>query len=159
MRRVFGLIPCSSGFRVFPWLLKRQRRRLQLRRRPNKLDAAQNAVGRSRSPRRMAGHRAHPHAAAGEHGHALGTHRRRIRAAGKAILEGSPKRTAKKFAKSDCNVTINPPSYWQERGKPDRQASLVVDPPDGRIPPLTPEGAGGGSGPARRTGARQPLPR
>ena len=38
------------------------------------------------------------------------------------------------------NVTINPPSYWQERGKPDRQASLVVDPPDGRIPPLTPAG-------------------
>ncbi|HTR39351.1 MAG TPA: hypothetical protein VMH80_25930 [Bryobacteraceae bacterium] len=38
------------------------------------------------------------------------------------------------------NVTINPPSYWQERGKPDRQASLVVDPPNGRIPPLTPAG-------------------
>jgi hypothetical protein len=38
------------------------------------------------------------------------------------------------------DVTINPPSYWQERGKPDRQASLVVDPPDGRIPPMTPEG-------------------
>ena len=38
------------------------------------------------------------------------------------------------------DVTINPPSYWQERGKPDRQASLVVDPPDGRVPPLTPEG-------------------
>jgi hypothetical protein len=42
-------------------------------------------------------------------------------------------------AKSN-DVTINPPSYWQERGKPDRQASLVVDPPDGRVPPLTPEG-------------------
>jgi len=38
------------------------------------------------------------------------------------------------------DVTINPPSYWVERGKPDRQASLVVDPPDGRVPPLTPEG-------------------
>ncbi|HEX5227239.1 MAG TPA: hypothetical protein VFW44_05990 [Bryobacteraceae bacterium] len=38
------------------------------------------------------------------------------------------------------SVTINPPSYWQERGQPDRQASLVVDPPDGRVPPLTPEG-------------------
>jgi hypothetical protein len=42
-------------------------------------------------------------------------------------------------AKSN-DVTINPPSYWQERGKPDRQASLVVDPPNGRIPPLTPAG-------------------
>ncbi len=38
------------------------------------------------------------------------------------------------------DVTINPPSYWVERGKPDRQASLVVDPPNGRVPPLTPEG-------------------
>ena len=38
------------------------------------------------------------------------------------------------------NVTINPPSYWQERGKPDHQASLVIDPPNGRIPPMTPEG-------------------
>jgi hypothetical protein len=38
------------------------------------------------------------------------------------------------------DVTINPPSYWVERGKPVRQASLVVDPPNGRIPPLTPEG-------------------
>ena len=41
---------------------------------------------------------------------------------------------------SGSDVTINPPSYWQERGRPDRQASLVVDPPDGRVPPLTPEG-------------------
>jgi len=38
------------------------------------------------------------------------------------------------------DVTINPPSYWVERGKPVRQASLVVDPPNGRIPPLTPDG-------------------
>jgi hypothetical protein len=47
------------------------------------------------------------------------------------------------FAKQgsgDSAVTINPPSYWQERQKPNRQASLVVDPPDGRIPPMTPEG-------------------
>jgi hypothetical protein len=43
------------------------------------------------------------------------------------------------FAKGG-EVTINPPSYWQERQKPSRQASLVVDPPDGRIPQMTPEG-------------------
>jgi hypothetical protein len=36
-------------------------------------------------------------------------------------------------------VSIGPPLYWQDRGKPQRQASLVVDPPNGRIPPLTPE--------------------
>jgi len=43
-------------------------------------------------------------------------------------------------AKGNSEVTINPPSYWVERGKPVRQASLVVDPPNGRIPPMTPEG-------------------
>ena len=36
-------------------------------------------------------------------------------------------------------VRIGPPNYWDERGKPNKQASLVVDPPDGRIPALTPE--------------------
>lgn len=34
-------------------------------------------------------------------------------------------------------VSIGPPLYWDDRGKPNRQASLVVDPEDGRIPPLT----------------------
>ena len=29
---------------------------------------------------------------------------------------------------------------WGEQGKAQRQASLIVDPPNGRIPPLTPEG-------------------
>ena len=43
-------------------------------------------------------------------------------------------------AKGDQSITINPPSYWQERQKPNRLASLVVDPPDGRMPPLTPAG-------------------
>src|SRR5580704_8565688 len=36
-------------------------------------------------------------------------------------------------------VSIGPPLYWDDRGKPNRQASLVVDPPDGRIPALTAE--------------------
>jgi len=36
-------------------------------------------------------------------------------------------------------VRIGPPNYWDEHGKPSRQVSLVVDPPDGRIPALTPE--------------------
>jgi hypothetical protein len=44
------------------------------------------------------------------------------------------------FAKGNQGVSINPPSYWVEHGKPNRQASLVVDPEDGRIPPLTAEG-------------------
>lgn len=33
----------------------------------------------------------------------------------------------------------SPPPHWLERGEPQRQASLIVDPPDGRMPPLTPE--------------------
>jgi hypothetical protein len=42
-------------------------------------------------------------------------------------------------APKDAKVGIGPPSYWTERGRPTRQASLIVDPPDGRIPSLTPE--------------------
>jgi hypothetical protein len=30
-----------------------------------------------------------------------------------------------------------PPGHWGERGAPQRQTSLVVDPPNGRIPPMT----------------------
>ena len=33
-----------------------------------------------------------------------------------------------------------PPGHWGERGKPTKQTSLVVDPPNGRIPPMTAEG-------------------
>jgi hypothetical protein len=32
------------------------------------------------------------------------------------------------------------PRGWGERGKPSHQASLIVEPADGRLPPLTPEG-------------------
>ena len=47
---------------------------------------------------------------------------------------------SEEFATSETAVSINPPGYWVERGKPHAQASLVVDPPNGRIPPLTPAG-------------------
>jgi hypothetical protein len=33
----------------------------------------------------------------------------------------------------------SPPPHWLERGKPSRQASLIVDPPDGRQPPQAAE--------------------
>jgi hypothetical protein len=32
----------------------------------------------------------------------------------------------------------SPPPHWLERGAPHRQASLIVDPPNGRLPALTP---------------------
>src|SRR3954465_5061481 len=37
-------------------------------------------------------------------------------------------------------VGIGAPSNWGERGKPTHQASLIVDPPDGRFPPMTADG-------------------
>jgi hypothetical protein len=39
-----------------------------------------------------------------------------------------------------ANAGTGPPSHWGERGTPSRQASLIVDPPDGRLPPMTQEG-------------------
>ena len=35
---------------------------------------------------------------------------------------------------------ITPPSHWLETGGASRQASLIVDPPDGRLPPMTDDG-------------------
>jgi hypothetical protein len=39
---------------------------------------------------------------------------------------------------ADVNRAYN--EFWRDRGKitPDRRTSLIVDPPDGRVPPLTP---------------------
>jgi hypothetical protein len=46
---------------------------------------------------------------------------------------------AEEFVASGGSLTINPPGYWVEHSTPHQQASLVVDPPNGRIPDLTPE--------------------
>src|SRR5688572_21973191 len=35
---------------------------------------------------------------------------------------------------------VVPPAHWLERGGASRQASLIVDPPNGRLPPMTDEG-------------------
>jgi hypothetical protein len=42
---------------------------------------------------------------------------------------------------SSGSPATGPPPHWTERGQPVRQASLIVDPPDGRLPPMTDEGA------------------
>jgi hypothetical protein len=44
---------------------------------------------------------------------------------------------SQEFAPANQAVRTGPPAYWTDRGAPHRQASLVVDPPNGRIPPLT----------------------
>jgi hypothetical protein len=44
-------------------------------------------------------------------------------------------------AKGGAPAPIGPPDHWGENAsKPVRQTSFVVDPPDGRIPAVTPEG-------------------
>src|SRR6185295_16266315 len=37
----------------------------------------------------------------------------------------------------DVGGPVSPPPHWLERGQPQYQASLIVDPPDGRMPPFT----------------------
>ena len=47
---------------------------------------------------------------------------------------------SQEFAPSDARVGTGPPSHWAERARrPCKQTSLVVDPPNGRTPDLTPE--------------------
>jgi hypothetical protein len=46
---------------------------------------------------------------------------------------------AREFETPGAPVGLGPPSHWTERGKPTRQASLIVDPENGRLPPLTAE--------------------
>src|SRR5215471_18989149 len=43
---------------------------------------------------------------------------------------------SEEFVSDKQTVNINPPAYWVEHGSVNRQASLVIDPPNGRIPPL-----------------------
>jgi len=45
--------------------------------------------------------------------------------------------SAKATPGGDVGGPVSPPPHWLERGSPQRQASLIVDPPNGRMPPLT----------------------
>ena len=45
------------------------------------------------------------------------------------------------FESEDANIGTGPPSHWSEFAEEaSRQASLVIDPPNGRVPPMTPYG-------------------
>src|SRR5687767_6517492 len=46
----------------------------------------------------------------------------------------------------------SPPPHWLERGKTSRRTSLVVDPPDGRVPPTVQGRGGRGRGTAAAVG-------
>jgi hypothetical protein len=60
-----------------------------------------------------------------------------------AQREARSKRAAEsesqEFDRPGGPVSTGSPIWWLEHGKPTRQASLIVEPADGRIPPLTPE--------------------
>jgi hypothetical protein len=56
-----------------------------------------------------------------------------------AELERQAKADATEFS-TGGGGGVNPPSHWLESGRASRQASLIVDPPDGRLPPMTDEG-------------------
>jgi hypothetical protein len=43
-------------------------------------------------------------------------------------------------ALGDVGGGTSPPPFWLERGEPSRQSSLIVDPPDGQMPPMTADG-------------------
>jgi hypothetical protein len=43
-------------------------------------------------------------------------------------------------ALGDVGGATSPPPHWLERGVPSRQSSLIVEPANGRMPPMTPEG-------------------
>jgi hypothetical protein len=44
-------------------------------------------------------------------------------------------------ALGDVGGVTSPPPHWLERGLPSRQSSLIVEPANGRMPPMTAEGA------------------
>ena len=82
----------------------------------------------------MAGDGQHPHAASGEPGRSGDADPGGAEAARGAGRAHGGRPTAKSSCLQTTTVNINPPGYWVEHGKPNAQASLVVDPPNGRIP-------------------------
>jgi len=49
--------------------------------------------------------------------------------------------TSEQEARGTVGGPVSPPPHWLERGTPTYQASLIIDPPDGRMPPQTPDAA------------------
>ena len=67
--------------------------------------------------------------------------------------------TADRSTAGQVGSATSPPPHWLERRKTSRRTSLVIDPADGRIPAMTPEGqqrARGARGTFLNTGYRGP---
>ena len=54
--------------------------------------------------------------------------------------------TADRSNAGQVGSATSPPPHWLERGKASRRSSSVIDPPSGRIPPMTPEAQKRGQG-------------
>ena len=59
---------------------------------------------------------------------------------------------AEVVALGDVGGVTSPPPHWLERGEPSRQSSLIVEPANGMMPAMTPEGSRG------RRAAAAPTP-
>jgi len=57
-----------------------------------------------------------------------------------AALEKREQEQIVRMATDGAGGATGAPGWWVEWGKSQLQTSLIVDPPDGRMPPLTPEG-------------------
>ena len=58
-----------------------------------------------------------------------------------AEIRNQAQADATEFVRPGSAPAVNPPSHWAELPRASRQASLIVDPPNGRLPPMTEEGA------------------
>ena len=56
------------------------------------------------------------------------------------VLEQREKDRIERTARQGAGGQIGSPGHWVEWGRSQRQTSLLVDPPDGRMPALTPDG-------------------
>lgn len=56
------------------------------------------------------------------------------------VLEQREKDQIERTARQGAGGQIGSPGHWVEWGRSQRQTSLLVDPPDGRMPALTPDG-------------------
>jgi hypothetical protein len=57
-----------------------------------------------------------------------------------AVVEKREEERIAQMARDGAGGALGAPGHWVEWGTTQRQTSLLVDPPDGRMPPLTPAG-------------------
>jgi hypothetical protein len=76
-----------------------------------------------------------------------------------ARLEEQEQEQIVRMAREGAGGGTGTPGHWVEWGKSQKQTSLLVDPPDGRMPPLTPDGQSRAAAMPRGTMGNVPLNR